>query len=83
MLMARVGVCAHGMHWRGRGKLLQWHDHCLLALPQAAKDALEAVPSVKDISDRQKDYIFTLLDLDDNSQMTFRMFAVMTALACS
>ena len=36
---------------------------------------------MKDIDEKQKNYIFKLLDLDENTQMTFRMFAVMTALA--
>ena len=52
-----------------------------LCLLQAAKEALHAVPSVKEIDEKQKNYIFKLLDLDENTQMTFRMFAVMTALA--
>ena len=43
--------------------------------------ALEAVPSVKEIGEKQMDYVFKVLDLEHENNMTFRMFAVMTALA--
>ena len=48
---------------------------------QAAKTALEGVPTVNHVSNKQMDYIWSVLELDDNSKLSFRMFAVMTALA--
>lgn len=44
------------------------------------KQALEGVPSVQHLTPKQFDYVFKVLKIDDASQVTFRMFAVITAL---
>lgn len=42
--------------------------------------ALEGIPALKDINDRQKNYILKILGIDDASIVTFKMFAVIAAL---
>ncbi|KAK3580637.1 hypothetical protein CHS0354_013399 [Potamilus streckersoni] len=45
-----------------------------------ARQALDGVPSVQGITRKQLDYVFKVLKIDDASQITFRMFAVVSAL---
>ncbi|XP_052781998.1 uncharacterized protein LOC128218381 [Mya arenaria] len=44
------------------------------------RQALEGVPSVQQLTHKQFEYVFKVLKIDDASQVTFRMFAVITAL---
>ncbi|XP_060590079.1 uncharacterized protein LOC132745239 isoform X2 [Ruditapes philippinarum] len=44
------------------------------------KTALEGVPSVQQMTPKQFEYVFKVLKIDDASQVTFRMFAVISAL---
>ena len=43
--------------------------------------ALGGVPSIQTITNKQLEYVLKVLNIDDASQITFRMFAVMTALS--
>lgn len=45
-----------------------------------ANIALEGIPALKDINDKQKNYILKILGIDDASIITFKMFAVIAAL---
>ncbi|XP_050412886.2 trichohyalin [Patella vulgata] len=47
---------------------------------QEIRTALEGVPSVQHITNKQVDYVFKVLHIDDATLVTFRMFAVITAL---
>lgn len=44
------------------------------------RTALEGVPSVNQMTPKQFEYVFKVLKIDDASQVTFRMFAVISAL---
>lgn len=43
--------------------------------------AIRGVDTVKHMTEKQKEYVFKVLKIDDASQITFRMFAVITALS--
>lgn len=43
--------------------------------------AIKGVDTVKHMTEKQKEYVFKVLKIDDASQITFRMFAVITALS--
>ncbi|GFS03630.1 dormancy/auxin associated domain-containing protein [Elysia marginata] len=45
-----------------------------------ALTALDGVPGIQHMTTKQFDYVFKVLNIDDASQVTFRMFAVITAL---
>ncbi|GFO14407.1 hypothetical protein PoB_004091200 [Plakobranchus ocellatus] len=45
-----------------------------------ALTALDGVPGIQHMTSKQFDYVFKVLNIDDASQVTFRMFAVITAL---
>ncbi|XP_041349516.1 uncharacterized protein LOC121368836 [Gigantopelta aegis] len=45
------------------------------------RTALEGVPSIQQITEKQMDYVLKVLKIDDASQITFRMFAVISALS--
>ncbi|KAK7484146.1 hypothetical protein BaRGS_00024635 [Batillaria attramentaria] len=45
------------------------------------KTALEGVPSVQHMTPKQMEYVLKVLKIDDASQVTFRMFAVITAVS--
>ncbi|KAL4226193.1 hypothetical protein ACF0H5_014179 [Mactra antiquata] len=47
---------------------------------QEAKTALDGVPSVQHLTNKQMEYVLKVLKIDEATLVTFRMFAVVTAL---
>jgi hypothetical protein len=47
---------------------------------QEAKIALDGVPSIQHITNKQMEYVMKVLKIDEATLVTFRMFAVVTAL---
>lgn len=45
-----------------------------------ARIALTGVPTIGNITEKQMDYVMKVIDIDENTEITFRMFAVAIAL---
>ncbi|XP_063953968.1 glutamic acid-rich protein-like [Lytechinus pictus] len=52
---------------------------CVLTL-DAMREALNGVPSLSALKTKQLEYVLKVLDLDDHSRITFKMFAVIGAI---
>jgi len=51
-----------------------------IVLLQEARTALDGVPSIEHITNKQMDYVLKVLRIDEATLITFKMFAVVTAL---
>jgi hypothetical protein len=47
---------------------------------KAARLGLESVPSIANITEKQMDYVMTVLGVQSDMNVTFRMFAVIVSL---
>ncbi|XP_050412857.2 uncharacterized protein LOC126827500 isoform X2 [Patella vulgata] len=56
-------------------------DRDVVLSSKDSRRALGGVPSLQEITPKQLDYVLKVLKIDDASQITFRMFAVISALS--
>jgi len=56
-------------------------DYTIILHLQDARNALEGVPSISGMNDKQVDYVMTILDLNPSKNISFRMFGVAAALS--
>lgn len=64
----------------GRAFVVEDGDWDTVISCKETKQALEGVPTVQQMTPKQFEYVFKVLKIDDASQVTFRMFAVISAL---
>ncbi|KAH9510115.1 hypothetical protein Btru_043506 [Bulinus truncatus] len=63
-----------------RAFVVEDEDFDTVIRSKETKQAIEGVASVNHITPKQLEYVFKVLKIDDASQVTFRMFAVISAL---
>ncbi|GFS03619.1 hypothetical protein ElyMa_001154700 [Elysia marginata] len=63
-----------------RAFVVEDEDFDTVIMANGAKQAIDGVASVNHITEKQLEYVLKVLKIDDATQVTFRMFAVISAL---